>query len=163
MRSRSNPARQDAACVNGRNCSPDMADVFTSEVRSKIMALVRSSGNASTEEKLVNLFRAYGITGWRRRVCLPGSPDFVWYRQRVALFVDGCFWHGCPRHRSMPTSRVEYWSAKLARNINRDRNVAAELRARGWMVIRVWECALSQRRQRATLRRIIKALQNAGR
>jgi len=135
-----------------------MADIFTSQRRSEIMARVRSTGTASTEQKLLRLFRANHLTGWRRRANLPGSPDFVWRNERVALFVDGCFWHGCPRHRSMPASHVEYWEAKLARNIKRDRRVSKQLRRSGWTVLRVWECALSRRREAATLRRIIKAL-----
>ena len=81
-----------------------MPDVFTSELRSAIMARVRSQGNASTEQRVVRLLRANGLTGWRRGTKVMGSPDLVWRRERVALFVDGCFWHGCPRHDETPRS-----------------------------------------------------------
>jgi len=97
-----------------------MPDVFTSELRSAIMVRVRSQGNASTEQRVVRLLRANGLTGWRRGTKVMGSPDLVWRRERVALFVDGCFWHGCPRHGETPRSRVAYWTAKLARNARRD-------------------------------------------
>ena len=135
-----------------------MADVFTPQRRSEIMALVRSTGNASTEQRLVCLLRAHGLTGWRRGAPLPGSPDFVWRRERVALFADGCFWHGCPRHGHTPRSRVAYWAAKLARNAQRDRAVSRALRASGWTVLRIWECALSRSRAGHTIARIARAL-----
>ena len=138
-----------------------MADVFTSELRSAIMARVRSKGNASTEQRVVRLLRAYGLTGWRRGTKLPGSPDFVWRRERVVLFVDGCFWHGCPRHGETPSSRVSYWTAKLARNAKRDRAVSRTLRGMGWMVLRVWECALTRSRVERTIALIAHALTTA--
>lgn len=133
-----------------------MADVFTIGRRSAIMALVRSTGNASTEQRLIGLFRAHGITGWRRGARLPGKPDFVFRSEKVAVFVDGCFWHGCPRHGHTPSSRLEYWAPKLARNAKRDRSVARELRARGWTVLRVWECALTRQRSKRTVLRILR-------
>ena len=125
--------------------------------RSETMRAVRSSGNLSTELRLVTLLRKHGLTGWRRGVPLPGRPDFVFRASKVVVFVDGCFWHGCPRHASMPTNNRPYWLAKLARNKTRDRAVGRTLRAAGWRVIRVWECALT-RRNAATLRRIARAL-----
>jgi DNA mismatch endonuclease (patch repair protein) len=134
-----------------------MADVYSRERRSAIMAAVRSKGNASTEQRLVRLLRAHGIVGWRRGVSLHGSPDFVFRAAKLALFVDGCFWHGCPRHSSMPVNNRAYWLPKLARNKARDRAVTRTLRAAGWRVLRVWECGLTAKRQAATLRRIAHA------
>ena len=116
-----------------------MADVFTPRQRSAMMGLVRSTGNASTEQRLVRFLRSYRITGWRRASRLVGSPDFAWHRKHVAVFVDGCFWHGCPRHGHTPRSRIAYWVPKLARNKARDRVVARSLRKRGWRVLRIWE------------------------
>lgn len=138
-----------------------MPDVFTSEFRSAIMARVRSKGNASTEQRVVRLLRAHGLTGWRRGTKLPGSPDFVWRRERVVLFVDGCFWHGCPEHGEIPVSRVAYWSAKLTRNAKRDRAVSRTLRGMGWIVLRVWECALTRLRAEQTAVRIAHTLTTA--
>src|SRR5690554_3639957 len=73
-----------------------MVDVFSKEKRSKIMSHVRSKGNLATEEKLTKLFRENGIKGWRRNYRLFGSPDFVFPKERIAVFVDGEFWHGHP-------------------------------------------------------------------
>lgn len=75
-----------------------MADVFTKAERSKVMAAVRSRGNRDTELKLAAILRAHGITGWRRQQPMRGKPDFVFRREQLAVFVDGCFWHGCPIH-----------------------------------------------------------------
>lgn len=73
----------------------------------------------------------------RRR--LPGSPDVVLVAARVAVFVDGCFWHGCPEHCRRPASNSAYWHEKIDRNMARDRRVTAELDALGWRVVRLWE------------------------
>jgi DNA mismatch endonuclease (patch repair protein) len=120
-----------------------MADTFSKKLRSAVMGAVRSHGNRSTELLVIAIFRAHGITGWRRHQPLPGKPDFVFRRERLAVFVDGCFWHGCPWHLRMPASNVVYWNAKIARNMARDRRVNAELRRAGWRVIRLWEHALA--------------------
>jgi len=119
-----------------------MADVFTRRKRSEVMAAIRSRGNRETELRLVALLRAAGITGWRRHQPLPGRPDFLFRRARVAVFVDGCFWHGCRWHCRMPSTRSAFWRAKLARNRGRDREVSHQLRAAGWRVVRFWEHSL---------------------
>jgi len=119
-----------------------MADVFTRAERSQIMAAVRSSGNKGTELKLISILRAGGITGWRRKQTLFGKPDFVFRRQRLAVFVDGCFWHGCPRHLRMPAGNARYWRNKISRNRARDLATNRRLRASGWRVLRIWEHAL---------------------
>lgn len=72
-----------------------MADIFTKAKRSEIMSQIRGSGNKGTELALAKLFRKHGITGWQRNQPLFGKPDFTFRRQRVVVFVDGCFWHGC--------------------------------------------------------------------
>ncbi|TML54150.1 MAG: very short patch repair endonuclease [Actinobacteria bacterium] len=66
-------------------------------------------------------------------------PDVVFPRQRVAVFVDGCFWHGCPQHGTRPTTNSDYWSAKITRNVGRDREHDLLLGSLGWHVIRIWE------------------------
>lgn len=119
-------------------CAP-MADVFSKRKRSRVMAAIRSKGNKDTEIKLVSIFRTYGIRGWRRHSLLPGRPDFIFSKARLAIFVDGCFWHGCPTHGRKPDSNRDYWLAKLQRNKARDREVNHILRNRGWRVVRLWE------------------------
>ena len=133
-------------------------DTVSREKRSAIMAAVRGSQNCSTELRMIAVLRAARISGWRRGAVLPGKPDFIFRAARVAMFVDGCFWHGCPRHGRTPKTHASFWTAKLARNVRRDRTVTRELRASGWIVLRVWECALSHPNLRRTLARIVRAL-----
>lgn len=106
------------------------------------MAAIRSKGNKATELKLVSILRAHGIKGWRRHQPLPGKPDFLFRRERLAVFVDGCFWHGCPKHGRKPGSNRKYWLSKLARNKHRDLAVSKNLRRSGWRVMRIWAHAL---------------------
>jgi DNA mismatch endonuclease (patch repair protein) len=135
-----------------------MVDVFTSRKRSKVMARIRSSGNKDTELKLVAMLREHRVTGWRRGWPLLGKPDFVFARMRVAVFVDGCFWHGCHRHGRVPASNRRYWFNKLIRNKTRDRAVTRTLRSSGWRVLRIWEHELTPKNSNRLLQRIRKAL-----
>jgi DNA mismatch endonuclease (patch repair protein) len=121
-----------------------MADVFTRGKRSAIMASIRGRGNRSTELALAGLFRRQHITGWRRHAALFGRPDFAFPRLRVAAFVDGCFWHGCPKCYRRPSSNRVFWAGKLVRNRARDRLVTRTLRSLGWEVLRIWEHELKQ-------------------
>jgi len=115
------------------------------------MARVRGRGNKSTEEKLACLFRQTGIKGWRRHLHLPGTPDFTFPKKRLAIFVDGCFWHGCPKHATLPATRRVFWLKKFTANKARDRRVNRDLRKLGWRVIRIWEHSLRQPRYQARL------------
>ena len=114
-------------------------DTFTRVARSAIMAKVKSAGCKSTELSLARLLRRERLTGWRRGSLLTGRPDFVFPKLRVAVFVDGCFWHGCARCYRRPSSRRAYWDAKVARNKRRDKSVNRLLRQEGWGIVRVWE------------------------
>jgi DNA mismatch endonuclease, patch repair protein len=139
-------------------------DTVSVAERSRIMSAVRSGGNKATEMVLVKLMRERGITGWRRRVRLNGKPDFVFARQRVAVFVDGCFWHGCPKHCRMPKGNRNYWLQKIAGNVARDKLVTRTLRCAGWRVLRVWEHELARKNAAqllARLRRTLTPLQGA--
>ena len=135
-----------------------MADVWSKKKRSAVMSLIRSRGNQETELRLIEIMRAVGICGWRRGQALSGKPDFVFRRERLAIFVDGCFWHGCKRCYRRPSSNQKYWDAKIARNRARDRNVSRKLRTEGWSVIRIWHHDLNARRQSHTARRIQRML-----
>ena len=101
----------------------------------------------------------FAFTGWRRRWPVFGRPDFVFLKLRIAIFVDGCFWHQCPRHSNMPANNRAFWECKLAGNRRRDRLVSRTLRARGWHVIRVWEHELSRRNRARLLGRIRRAME----
>lgn len=116
-----------------------MADSVTPAKRSDVMSKVRSSGNKSTELRMIKLMRDAHITGWRRNSLLAGKPDFIFPQRRLAVFVDGCFWHGCPRCYRRPSSHQKYWDAKVAGNKKRYRRVAHKLRSQGWHVLRIWE------------------------
>jgi DNA mismatch endonuclease, patch repair protein len=126
--------------------------------RSALMSRIRSRGNKTTEQRMVALLRFQGITGWRRHTKLPGNPDFVWSKLRVALFVDGCFWHGhqCGRNLT-PKNNAKLWEKKFAATRLRDAANGRILRERGWVVVRVWECVLKSTPDACT-RRIRAAL-----
>ena len=134
-----------------------MPDIFTKAKRSEVMARVRSRGNAATELRLMAIFRSHGITGWRRNRPVFGRPDFVFPTERVAVFVDGCFWHGCPRHYNAPVGNAEFWRKKFEANRRRDRLVTRTLRQLGWRVVRLWEHSLKGDGNRVVAR-LVKAL-----
>lgn len=82
---------------------------------------------------------------FRLHAKLPGRPDLVFPTPRVAVFVDGCFWHRCPQHATNPKQNGEFWKQKLAGNVARDRRVDYELRQLGWTVIRLWEHTVEEK------------------
>lgn len=134
-----------------------MPDVFTKAKRSEVMSLIRGRGNKDTELALAKLFRRNKITGWRRNQKVFGKPDFVFPKLKLAMFVDGCFWHGCPKHATKPKQNRAFWQRKLSRNKQRDQIVNRALRKAGWRVARIWECDLA-RRPAVCLRRIQRTI-----
>ena len=114
-------------------------DTVNSEERSRIMARVTASGNKSTELALLRILKNKGLKGWRRNSTIVGKPDFIFPKLKIALFIDGCFWHGCRKHCRMPNSNQKYWVNKIHKNKLRDKRVKKELKGNGWMVIRIWE------------------------
>lgn len=135
-----------------------MADVFTRAKRSQVMSRIRGRGNKETEVALARMLRAARITGWRRHSDLFGRPDFTFRRERVVVFVDGCFWHGCPKHSNMPATNREFWAKKLGRTKVRDRLVTRTLRKKGWMVLRIWEHDL-RKTPEGCIRRLLTLLE----
>jgi len=154
-----------------------MSDVFTKAKRSEVMSRIRGRGNKETELALAKLLRRHGIKGWRRHVQIriadcglrnrgahgvtrPAfrvKPDFVFRQVRLALFVDGCFWHSCPKHATKPKNNTSFWRRKLSANKQRDRLVNRALRRAGWHVLRIWECSL-QKHPQSCIQRILRAL-----
>lgn len=116
-----------------------MADIFDKEKRSEVMSRIRGSGNKDTELALIKLFRLYKISGWRRHQNVYGKPDFVFPLKKVTIFVDGCFWHCCPKHYKIPTTNRDFWKKKMDSNVKRDLMVNKTLKRDGWRVIRIWE------------------------
>lgn len=133
-----------------------MVDFLTPIERSKRMSAIRSK-NTKPE---VTLRKALHQLGFRYRLGgagLPGRPDLVLPKYKVAVFVHGCFWHrhaGC-KVASTPKSNSEFWSAKFQRNVARDAKVSSELKALGWNVFVIWECELSAKSRLAgTVKRL---------
>ena len=132
-------------------------DHISPETRSAIMRAVKSRRARSTERRLRAAMVSNGIKGWRMYADeLPGKPDFVFIESNLAIFVDGCFWHGCPKCYRRPHSSQKYWDAKVLYNITRDQRNRARLRRIGWRIIRVrsmrlWQirngCALELKRR----------------
>jgi DNA mismatch endonuclease (patch repair protein) len=151
-----------------------MADVFSKRKRSEVMSRIRGRGNKDTELALARLLRVHKIKGWRRHVqvriadcglrrsgahgvtrpTFRVKPDFVFRQVRLALFVDGCFWHGCPKHATKPANNRAFWKKKLAGNKTRDRLVNRTLRQAGWRVVRIWECELTRTNKTRLLKRL---------
>jgi len=114
-------------------------DRVDKETRSRVMATVRSK-NTRLEEEVARILDDAGLGPYARHArSLPGTPDFVFEEQRLAVFVDSCFWHGCPKHLRRPGSNTSYWQTKIDMNVRRDRRQRAALRRAGWRAIRVWE------------------------
>jgi DNA mismatch endonuclease (patch repair protein) len=105
------------------------------------------------------------VEGWKSRKNLQLStlnpqppltvrPDFVFLKSRTAIFVDGCFWHGCPKHATKPANNKDFWKKKLAGNKKRDRVVNRTLRRAGWRVVRIWECELTRTNEARLMKRL---------
>lgn len=138
-------------------------DPLTRKQRSVQMAKVRAKKNRSTELRVAAYLIKQGFCGWKRHSSdIPGRPDFCFIRERVAVFVDGCFWHGCPRcRRNIPHSRRDFWLNKIESNRRRDRKVKRMLREQGYTVFRIWEHALCDGRWLNKLRLVLRrAAQN---
>jgi DNA mismatch endonuclease, patch repair protein len=114
-----------------------------SAVRSAAMGKVRSRNNRTTELRLRMALIRLGQRGWVLHPNLPGRPDFFFVRAKLAVFVDGCFWHGCKKCGHVPKTRSRFWSAKIERNRRRDRRTARTLRSCGIRVLRIWEHSLN--------------------
>jgi DNA mismatch endonuclease (patch repair protein) len=110
--------------------------------RSRNMAAIKSRGNKSTEVRVLKILKEIKAVGWRRHLALYGRPDFAFPRFKLAIFVNGCFWHGCPKCYVRPKTNSQYWTQKVGRNIARDRKNSRLLRAEGWSVMHIWEHSL---------------------
>jgi DNA mismatch endonuclease, patch repair protein len=133
----------------------------TTPARSRNMRAIKATRNRTTEWRLRARLAQSGIRGW----CvgssgLPGSPDFVFHRAKLAVFADGCFWHSCPRCGHTPKTNRAYWEAKIARNKRRDRSVSRNLRELGYQVTRIWECELRTKLEKC-LQRIQRAIEKS--
>lgn len=111
----------------------------TPEQRSRVMRAVPSK-DTSAERQLRRALSRAGIRGYRLHAkAVPGHPDLIFGRTKVAIFVDGCFWHGCRECYRAPKTNTDYWRMKVTRNRERDRRITEECREAGWTVVRLWE------------------------
>lgn len=131
-------------------------DNLTKEQRRKNMQHIRSK-NSLAEKKLSKALRGQGIYFAKHVTSLPGKPDIVFRRKRVAVFVDSDFWHGHPRRFIQPKSNLAYWVPKIKRNKIRDKQVNKLLKSKGWEVVRVWEYDIHKNIE-SCLRKINKRL-----
>ena len=134
-----------------------MPETLTSEQRSRLMARI-GSRNTAAERKVRSAAHALGYRFRIHRADLPGTPDLIFPRYKLAVFVHGCFWHrhpGCRRAYS-PTTRAEFWRDKFQKNVARDNRVTSELQRLGWFVGVIWEGdKISEEKLRVTLERFI--------
>nr|WP_269450218.1 very short patch repair endonuclease [Gordonia sp. LAM0048] len=138
-----------------------MADHLSPEGRSRNMAAIRSS-NTKPELRLRSALRSTGATGYRlHRKDLPGRPDIAFMRWRVAVFVDGVFWHGHPDHWDPERASSDYWRNKIQRNVDRDRIANERLRDSGWTVVRIWDLDIKDDIDQS-VERVLTELRNSG-
>lgn len=139
-----------------------MTDTLTAAERSVLMAKVRGTGNRSTEGLVEAVLVAEKIRGWKKHPDhVPGKPDFYFPRYRLAVFVDGCFWHACPRCGRIPKSNTQFWTTKIEQNRCRDNRVRRQLRKLGYHAMRIWEHEVAGDRWLPRLRRTIMVLRAA--
>lgn len=131
-----------------------MSDIFDKNKRSKIMSVIKSSKNVSTELKLISIFREYQIKGWLRKYKIKGKPDFVFKSKKIAIFVDGCFWHGHNCRNTKPKDNSDYWLLKIEKNQLRDIRITNYLINKHWKVIRIWECELQNKNRDKLLKKL---------
>ena len=136
-----------------------MTDIFSKEKRSWLMSRVLPKGNRSTEGRFTEILRRKKLKGWRRGLLLYGKPDFVFIKARIAVFIDGCFWHGCPLHGEIPATNRDRWRKKISGNCKKDKRVTKYLRFNGWHVFRIWEHDLGRARLNCKLGKIRRILQ----
>src|SRR5258708_6145316 len=119
------------------------------------MASVGSRGNRTTELRMASILWKARLRGYRKQWRVVGKPDFAWPGREGALFVDGCFWHGCKRGNRPSKSNLAFWRRKVSQNQKRDKRTSRQLRKEGWRVVRVWECRVTSA---FTIKRIRTAL-----
>ncbi|RXG84485.1 very short patch repair endonuclease [Bradyrhizobium zhanjiangense] len=115
-----------------------MADVLTPEQRRLNMSRIRGR-NTKPEKALRSALHAEGLRFRIHRRDIPGCPDVVFPKRKIAIFVDGCFWHGCPQHQTVPRTNAAFWKKKLQQNRQRDKVVTQTLKSDGWTTLRFWE------------------------
>lgn len=135
-----------------------MPDNLSPQDRQKTMRAVKSKGT-SLERSLCSMLAGMHLAGWRQNADdILGKPDVVFDTEQVAIFVDGCFWHGCPLcKRKLPVANRLYWTQKIQRNVERAQTCNLKLADAGWKVIRIWEHQLRDAAARKQVQRQIRS------
>jgi len=134
-----------------------MADVHTPRQRSYNMSRIR--GKDTKPE--IFLRKALWKEGFRytlKNKDVPGKPDLVFRKQKIVIFVDGCFWHRCPKHFVEPANNIDFWEKKIQSNVDRDKKINRELKKSGWTVVRIWEHDLKKDQYIKAVKRVVEAL-----
>ena len=118
------------------------------------MKAIKSKNTKTTELKMIQIFKELKISGWRRTYPLIGKPDFVFPKKRIVVFVDGCFWHGHDCRNVTPKENSDFWDKKRDYNRVHDKEVTKTLIAKGWNVIRIWECELKKKNREKLYRKL---------
>jgi len=119
-----------------------MTDVLTIEQRSYNMSQIKGT-DTKPEVKLRKYIYSKGIRGYRKSSDLPGKPDIIFNKYKLAIFVDGCFWHRCPKCFKEPDTNKSFWKEKISGNVNRDKKINRLLSNKGWKILRFWEHELN--------------------
>ena len=138
-------------------------DPLTQQERSERMGRVKARGNKSTELAVIAALRQNSVHGWRRHANLPGTPDFYFAGSRLAIFVHGCFWHGCSTCGRMPKTRTHFWAEKIQGNRRRDVRSKRALRALGVHTLTIWEHELRASRWLRRVRNRLASLADGAR
>ena len=133
------------------------SDVLTREQRSYNMSRI-SGRDTKPEIRLRTFLSLKGVKGYRTKSKLEGRPDLVFTKQKVAVFVDGCFWHKCSKCYIKPKTNAKFWSDKINSNVERDKKINRKLRKEGWKVIRLWEHELKKNSIHRGYQKIVKEL-----
>lgn len=133
-----------------------MADVLTKKQRSYNMTRIKSK-NTGPELVLRKLLSQNKVRGFRLQYKIFGRPDLAFPKNKLAVFIDGCFWHKCPICFVKPTSHIEFWNKKIRNNLKRDKEVNKLLTKNGWKVLRIWEHELKKNPEKIC-QKIIKRL-----
>lgn len=167
-RRKTRTAKKKRSLLDGIDTS-DLSAAETELVRRRAAIRKSMQGNKRADTKPEVLvrqrLRAAGLTGYRLQwKKAPGRPDIAFPGRRIAIFVNGCFWHRCPHcHPSVPKRNTEFWEAKFRRNVERDARALAELDELGWTAITIWECELKRDRIDETMDRVVEQIRSARR
>lgn len=134
-----------------------MADVLTKEQRSYNMSRIKGK-DTKPEIQLRKLLYKKEIRGYRIHYKLPGKPDLVFPKYKLAVFVDGCFWHKCPKCFKTPETNKDFWMAKINKNAQRDKKINKILKKKGWTILRFWEHNLKRKGIKTCLNKILNKL-----